>query len=79
MLVRSLDSGTTLWNAQAGCSLLPGVRLVADGFNLLNAKASDIDYFYTSRLRGEPADGVNEIHTHPAVPRTVRIALQFAF
>ena len=70
---------TTLWNGQTGVSLRPGMRLVADGFNLLNAKASDIDYFYTSRLRGEPADGVDDTHTHPAVPRTVRIALQLAF
>ena len=55
------------------------MRLVADGFNLLNAKASDIDYFYTSRLRSEPAEGVDDTHTHPAVLRTVRVALQLAF
>ena len=71
--------GTTMWNPQAGVSLRPGMRLVADGFNLLNAKASDIDYFYTSRLRSEPAEGVDDTHTHPAVLRTVRVALQLAF
>ena len=49
--------------------------LVLDVFNLFDVEASDIDYFYTSRLRGEPADGVDDIHTHPALPRSVRVSL----
>ena len=40
---------------------------------------SDIDYFYASRLPGEPADGVEDIHTHPALPRSARIGIQFSF
>jgi hypothetical protein len=42
-------------------------------FNLLDSKASDIDYYYRSRPRGEPAGGFNDIHTHPAIPRTLRV------
>jgi TonB dependent receptor len=48
-------------------------------FNLLDARASDIDYFYTSRLPGEPASGVADIHTHPAEPREIRISLTRQF
>jgi hypothetical protein len=50
-----------------------------DVFNLLNAKDSDVDYYYTSRLRGEPLDGVNDIHFHPALPRTARLSLVVGF
>ena len=45
---------TTLVNLEAGCKLRKTARLSLDVFNLLNASASDIDYYYTSRLRGEP-------------------------
>jgi hypothetical protein len=30
-------------------------------------------------LAGEPADGVEDIHTHPALPRSARISIQFSF
>jgi len=48
-------------------------------FNVLGAKVSDIDYFYTSRLPGEAPEGVDNVHTHPALPRTVRLTLQVSF
>ena len=47
--------------------------------NLLNGHAEDIQYFYTSRLRGEPTDGTNGIHSHPVEPRQVRVSLQYDF
>ena len=53
--VRSESS--TLWNVQMGYEIVPGARLVADVFNVFNAPASDIDYYYASRLPGEPAAG----------------------
>ena len=56
-----------------------GPRLTVDIFNLLNARDSDIDYYYASRLPGEPAGGVNDIHAHPALPRTVRVGFAVAF
>jgi hypothetical protein len=46
-----------------------------DGFNLLNADASQIDYYYTSRLPGEPAAGIDEVHFHPLEPRSFRLSL----
>ncbi len=76
----SVRSGpTTLVNAQSGVRLSPSMRIVLDVFNLFNTEASDIDYFYTSRLRGEPTGGVDDVHVHPALPRSVRIGLQFEF
>jgi hypothetical protein len=59
--------------------VLKDLRLAVDVFNLLNSEASDIDYFYASRLRGEPLDGVNDIHTHPITGRTARVALLVGF
>jgi hypothetical protein len=47
----------------------------ADIFNLFDRDDSDIDYFYASRLRGEPAAGVDDIHFHPVEPITARFAV----
>ncbi|MCC7007492.1 MAG: TonB-dependent receptor [Acidobacteria bacterium] len=73
------SKATSLVNAQIGYHLTPRVHVVFDAFNVLNARASDVDYFYTSRLRGEPAAGVDDIHTHPTLPRTVRAVLRLQF
>jgi TonB-dependent receptor-like protein/carboxypeptidase family protein len=70
---------TTLWNGEVGYRISRGVRVVLEAYNLFDADASDIDYFYTSRLPGEPLDGVDDIHTHPVIPRTARVALLVAF
>jgi hypothetical protein len=66
---------TSLLNADAGYRLSRELRVVVDVFNLLNSQASDVDYYYASRLPGEPLDGVNDIHTHPITGRTARISL----
>ena len=55
------------------------MRLALDVFNLFNAKDSDIDYFYTSRLPGEPAGGIDDFHSHPALPRAARLSLIVGF
>ena len=36
-----------------------------DFFNLLATTDHDIDYYYASRLPGEPAGGVSDVHFHP--------------
>lgn len=73
------SAATTLINLEAGYRITRGVRVVLDVFNLFDAQVSDIDYFYTSRLRDEPATGVGDIHFHPSLPRTLRVGLQVAF
>ena len=50
-----------------------------DVFNVFDAKVSDVDYYYASRLPGEPAGGVEDIHTHPAEPRSARMFVAYAF
>ena len=75
--VRSASS-TTL-NLRAGGQAASWARLTLDVFNLLGAKASDFDYYYASRLPGEPAAGVSDVHFHPLEPRTVRAGLTLTF
>jgi len=73
------SKSTTRWNGEIGYGFSSKARLVLEAFNIFDAEVSDIDDFYTSRLRGEPAGGVEDIHTHPALPRTARAGLQFSF
>ena len=70
---------TRLVNLQGGYRLTRNLKAALDVFNLFNAADSDIDYFYASRLPGEPLDGVDDIHTHPTLPRTARLSLVVAF
>lgn len=69
--VRSRSS--SLWNARLGYHLPNGLDLSLDVFNLLDRKVSDVDYFYASRLPGEAAGGVDDVHLHPAEPRSARL------
>lgn len=73
------SSSTTIWNGEVGYRLSSRARVVLEAFNMFDAEVSDIDYFYTSRLPGEPAEGVDDIHLHPALPRSARVGLQFSF
>jgi hypothetical protein len=71
--------GATIWTGEAGYRVSSKARIVLEAFNIFNAEVSDIDYFYSSRLPGEPAEGIEDIHTHPALPRSARIGLQLTF
>jgi hypothetical protein len=70
---------TTLWNGAVGYRLSARSRLVLELFNIFDAEASDIDYFYVSRLPGEPDEGVEDVHAHPAPPRSAWFGLQVSF
>ena len=73
------SKATSLLNLEGGYKLSKRLKLAVDVFNLLDARDSDVDYYYTSRLPGEPAGGVNDIHLHPTLPRTARINLIVGF
>lgn len=47
--------------------------------NLFDRKDNDIEYFYTSRLPGEPLGGFDDTHLHPTEPRTFRVRLTYRF
>ena len=53
--------------------------LTLDVLNLTDRHNNDISYFYTSRLAGEPASGVADVHVHPAEPRTLRLTARLRF
>ena len=73
------SAATTLLNLEGGYQLAKQLRVNVEIFNLANARVSDIDYYFASRLPGEPLAGVEDIHTHPAVPRTLRVTLAVGF
>jgi hypothetical protein len=65
------SNATRLVNAQVGYKIGTRVRLAVDLFNILDSRASDIDYYYASRLPGEPP-GWSRRHpraSHPAADR----------
>ncbi|MBS25043.1 MAG: TonB-dependent receptor [Gammaproteobacteria bacterium] len=49
-----------------------------DILNLLNEEDDDIAYWFESQLPGEAA-AVEDIHFHPADPRTVRVLMKYKF
>ncbi|WP_224741292.1 TonB-dependent receptor [Bradyrhizobium sp. 2S1] len=75
--VRSLSS--FIVNARAGYKFDNGTRLQLDVLNLFNAQTNQIEYYYLSRLPGEPIDGVADRHVHPAEPLAVRLTLAATF
>ncbi len=73
------SDSTTLVNAQVGYRVNETWSTRLECFNVFDAEDSDNDYFYTSRLRGEPAEGVDDIHFHPAEPREFRLSVTATF
>jgi outer membrane receptor protein involved in Fe transport len=73
------SKSTTLAYLRAGYRIDKDVKIALDVFNLFDRKASDIDYYYASRLKGEPAEGVDDIHFHPVEPRSVRLTVTASF
>jgi hypothetical protein len=47
--------------------------------NQYYVRGFNIDHGTASRLPGEPLGGVDDIHTHPSAPRTVRIGVVASF
>lgn len=71
------STASALFNAQVSWQVVRWAKASIDVFNLLDAQVDDVSYFYVSRLRGEPAAGVAEVHLHPAEPRSFRVTLGF--
>jgi hypothetical protein len=67
---------SSLLNLNVGYRL-GGARLDVSVLNLLDEEASDIQYFFGSRLQGESLGGVEDVHFHPSEPRQVRVSLSW--
>ncbi|MBC8087222.1 MAG: TonB-dependent receptor [Phycisphaerae bacterium] len=70
---------SSLVNADAGYVFAGGLRVQVSMLNVFNSKADDIQYYYASRLKGEPAEGVDDVHFHPAEPRQLRFSVGWKF
>ena len=73
------SKATTLAYLRTGYRVNKNLKLALDVFNLFDRSGSDIDYYYASRLKGEPAGGVEDIHFHPVEPRSFRLTLIASF
>jgi outer membrane receptor protein involved in Fe transport len=72
------SSSTVLTNLRVAYRMDERTRVSFDVFNLFNRKASDIDYYYDSQLRGEAAPVTDRVF-HPVEPRAVRVTLTHHF
>lgn len=72
--VRSAPTHTL--NLRLRQPLAPGLEVALDVLNLTDRRQQDISYHYVSRLPGESAQGVPDVHLHPALPRTARLSLR---
>ena len=63
---------TTVVNLRLGRQFGP-IDVDLELLNLFDTARADADYYYASRLAGEPLDGVEGIHSRTVEPRMIRI------
>jgi outer membrane receptor protein involved in Fe transport len=73
------DAGYTETNLEVGYRIDDGLKLRMDIFNLFDVRANAAAYFYTSRLAGEPAQGVADHQDHPLEPISARFTITATF
>ena len=73
------DKGYSEFNLDVGYKLNSGLKLQVGVYNLLNEKADAAAYYYTSRLPGEPADGITGLQVHPLEPISARFTVTKTF
>ena len=75
--VRSKASVTA--NLRVNRKISSDLDVALDILNLTDRKNNDISYVYSSRVAGEPPQGVPGVHVHPAEPRTFRATAKIRF
>jgi outer membrane receptor protein involved in Fe transport len=77
------SASTSLVNAEAGYRFNDTWSAAVEVFNVFDEKASDIDYYYASRLRKEASGpdegGYNDFHFHPVESRQIRFKISATF
>ena len=72
------SEGSTYANLALGW-LMDDWQVQLDILNIFDSNDHDVDYFYASRLAGEPANGYEDIHYHIFEPRQIRLYLSREF
>jgi hypothetical protein len=72
-------SGYHEWNSDVRYAFGSGWSGAVGIYNILNAKANAMEYWYIDRLPGEPAAGVADVHIHPLEPLSFRVTLSKKF
>lgn len=72
------SDSTTVVNLRAGYQRETWA-IFLDVLNLFDSDDDDITYFYESRLPGELANGVEDVHFHVIEPRAVRAYFSYRF
>ncbi|HEY0340445.1 MAG TPA: TonB-dependent receptor, partial [Steroidobacteraceae bacterium] len=62
------DPGYSEFNVDCGYKFNSHFKVQLSVYNLFNTKADSSAYFYTARIPGEPAGGVEGIQVHPLEP-----------
>lgn len=63
------------WDADIHYLMHDGWTFGIGLYNLLDARANAVEFWYIDRLPGEPAAGVPDIHVHPLEPFTMRLTV----
>ncbi|MEM7351189.1 MAG: TonB-dependent receptor [Acidobacteriota bacterium] len=80
-----IEDGSVTWdsssivNGRLGYRFAKGLELSLEVFNLLDSEDSDIEYFYASRLPGEPLGGFEDVHFHPMPERSARLVATWSY
>ena len=65
-------------NGEVGYRFSAALSGTISVLNLFDRRDDDIEYYYASRLKGEPIP-VSDLHFHPMEPRSVRASLSYRF
>ncbi len=71
--------GYTEVNLDVGYRATKNLSLKLSLFNLLDSRGAASEYYYVSRLPGEPAQGVGDHQIHPLEPLSARIGVTATF
>lgn len=54
-------------------------EVYADLLNIFDVKKKDVEYYYASRLPGDPPEGVEDVHSRAMEPRMLRAGVRVSF
>ncbi|WP_216838989.1 TonB-dependent receptor [Caulobacter sp. S45] len=73
------DAGYTETNVTLGYKINQGFKAEVQIFNLFDVQANSAAYYYTSRLPGEPVEGMADYQDHPLEPISARFKITATF